>query len=1112
MPFGRRGNPRSNNRLLDDIGGDGYGEEYEMNMANTSNFSIDDDLEDVERDANLPLPLHQPYTAPRRESEPQQQRRDSRKGGGFFSCLCCCCIWLGSLGKRGKKEYKERLITIGVEARTARGSRFPPNVICNQKYNVVTFIFVVLYEQFKFFFNLYFLIVACTQFIPPLKIGYLYTYWGPLIFVLTVTIVKEALDEIYRYRRDQELNSCRYQLLTINGLVAIPSSDIRVGHLIVLNQGERVPADMILLRTTEKGGASFVKTDQLDGETDWKLRIAVPSTQKLGSDRDLLSLDATVFAEAPRKAIYDFVGRYTQFDSSLGELKEPLSLDNTLWANTVVASGKAIGLVIYTGAETRSVMNTSTPHTKTGLLDTEMNRIAKVLVAFTATLSFVLVAAQQFVGLWYIYLVRFILLFSYIIPISLRVNLDMAKTLCSWMIERDDAIPDTIVRTSTIPEELGRIQYLLSDKTGTLTQNDMIFKRLHMGTVSFGCDAMDDVMSHLSKYFMESNVSGSSGPNNLSQKKYGGKSRSIVSRVSECVKALALCHNVTPCEEEGGGGAVSYQASSPDEVALVGWTESVGLTLIQRDLHGMELRDPHGSIWRYEILEMFPFTSETKRMGIIIRDLQNGELTFYMKGADVVMGQKVESNDWLEEECGNMAREGLRTLVVGRKSLTEEQYKDFSCRLTDARNCLENRDQVVQSTVESLEVGLELLGLTGVEDKLQEDVKPTLELMRNAGIKVWMLTGDKLETAQCIAVSSRLVSRSQSLYVFEKIRTLTEAQNELSNFRKKTDCALIIDGVSLTTCLANCKSEFIDVACMCPAVVCCRCSPTQKADVVGLIQSYTGQRTCAIGDGGNDVSMIQAADVGVGIVGKEGRQASLAADFSITQFRSLGRLLMWHGRNSYNRSAVLGQFVIHRGLFVSILQAIFSALYYYSSVYFYQGFLMVGYATLYTMMPVFSLTLDEDVSGDIAMLYPELYKTLTKGRALNWKTFCKWTLISVYQGGVIVLIFTKLLSDEQQPLKEAVMVTFTALLMSEWLMVALCIHKWHWFMIVSLVFSFVFYVLSLVYLTDVFDFSYLSTVEFYWKSCLLTAISCLPWFSLQAMSSWIDPPSYAKLQ
>jgi phospholipid-translocating ATPase len=174
------------------------------------------------------------------------------------------------------------------------------------------------------------------------------------------------------------------------------------------------------------------------------------------------------------------------------------------------------------------------------------------------------------------------------------------------------------------------------------------------------------------------------------------------------------------------------------------------------------------------------------------------------------------------------------------------------------------------------------------------------------------------------------------------------------------------------------RTEFIEIATKLTAVVACRCSPTQKADVARLIRQHTRKRVCCIGDGGNDVSMIQAADVGVGIVGKEGKQASLAADFSVTQFSFLGKLLLWHGRNSYRRSAKLAQFIIHRGLIISVMQAVFSAIFYYAPIALYQGWLMVGYATAYTMAPVFSLVLDKDVNEDLAMLYPELYKELTK--------------------------------------------------------------------------------------------------------------------------------------
>jgi phospholipid-translocating ATPase len=226
--------------------------------------------------------------------------------------------------------------------------------------------------------------------------------------------------------------------------------------------------------------------------------------------------------------------------------------------------------------------------------------------------------------------------------------------------------------------------------------------------------------------------------------------------------------------------------------------------------------------------------------------------------------------------------------------------------------------------------------------------------------------------------------------------------------------------------------EFIEITTKLSAVVACRCSPTQKADVARLIRKHTKKRVCCIGDGGNDVSMIQAADVGkclcpstrnlsnfhttlgVGIVGKEGKQASLAADFSVTQFSHLTKLLMWHGRNSYRRSAKLAQFVIHRGLIISIMQAVFSAIFYFAPIALYQGWLMVGYATVYTMAPVFSLVLDRDVNEDLALLYPELYKDLTKvgissgharsvltalqGRVLSYKTFFMWLMISLYQG------------------------------------------------------------------------------------------------------------------
>jgi len=249
-----------------------------------------------------------------------------------------------------------------------------------------------------------------------------------------------------------------------------------------------------------------------------------------------------------------------------------------------------------------------------------------------------------------------------------------------------------------------------------------------------------------------------------------------------------------------------------------------------------------------------------------------------------------------------------------------------------------------------------------------------------------MLTGDKLETSICIAKSARLVHRDQEIHIFQQVSNRTETHLELNAFRRRRgahhDTALVIRGSSLTHCLQYYANEFVELACLAPAIIICRCSPTQKAQIVKLLRQYKGfdqqQRICAIGDGGNDVSMIQEAHCGIGIVGKEGQQASLAGDFSITQFSFIGQLLMVHGRDSYKRSASLSQFIIHRGLIISVMQAIFSSVFYFSSVSLYQGFLMVGYTTIYTMLPVFSLVLDKDVKSDVALRFPELYRDLRK--------------------------------------------------------------------------------------------------------------------------------------
>jgi len=407
-----------------------------------------------------------------------------------------------------------------------------------------------------------------------------------------------------------------------------------------------------------------------------------------------------------------------------------------------------------------------------------------------------------------------------------------------------------------------------------------------------------------------------------------------------------------------------------------------------------------------------------------------------------------------------------------------------------------------------LENDLELLGITGVEDKLQDDVSSTLELLRNAGINIWMLTGDKVETACCIGISSRLISRNQTYTIMSKLIDRNEIRDKLEILEASNDSCLVIDGESLKNCLLFEKKLFITVALKLPTVICCRCSPTQKAEITKLIKEYTKSIVCAIGDGGNDVSMIQAADVGVGIVGKEGKQASLAADFSINQFSYLSELLLWHGRNSYKRSAILSQFIIHRGLIISFIQFVFSAMFYFAPIALYQGLLLVGYATFFTSGPIFSLVLNQDVSRDVAKLYPELYKELLKGRSLSLKTFCQWVLTSVYQGGAIMVMAIILFEDQ---FINIVSITFTSLILNELCMVLLEVHRWKKFIVYAQLFTILFYIGSMFYLKTDFDVTFILTFNFLWKVLAITSVSYIPLFIVKTLRKCLHPSTYSRV-
>ena len=727
---------------------------------------------------------------------------------------------------------------------------FHKNIVANTKYNLLTFVPLVLYTQFKYFLNAFSLLLALTQLFQILRVGFVITYIGPLLFILSISISKEAYDDLTRYCRDREVNNTEFKVLQGDGSFRnVQSANLKVGNIIEIQQGQRIPADLILLYTSEKSGSVFIKTDQLDGETDWKLRKAVRMTQSsLVNDphQNLLNLNYRIEAEKPTKNIYSFTGRIISADTGQ---TEPLGLENTMWANTVLTIGISLCQIVYTGKETRSQMNTRSPRTKIGILDKEVNFMIFIVFLLMFALSMIMVALNRF-HQWYIMLIRFIVLLSCIIPISLRVNFDIAKLYYCYIISNDDKIKGTIARNSTIPEELGRIEYLFSDKTGTLTQNVMEFKKLCINNVIMEKKEIIDKQKELLSdgrfktpfHDIEIELNAGESENKSSFKTIKRRQNDVLLDTMTC---LALCHSVTPSYV---GKEKEYQASSPDEIALVKFSDEFGIILKERSQTELILIVDQKE-YKFEILAEFPFTSATKRMGIILKDMTNGRIIFLLKGAEVELRKKVKSDVQyiVDDNCLELAKSGLRTLVFCEKMVKNDEFEEWMREYNLARESMQEREAKTRVVIEKLENNMELLGISGVEDKLQEDVSKVMNNLKEAGIKIWMLTGDKAETAKCISISSGLKKSNEK---FEEILDLPDdkfsIENHLKTIKSKStsNTILLIDGNTFANTLIHCEVLFFETAATCKGVVVCRCSPTQKTIVVNKMKLYTRKR-CA---------------------------------------------------------------------------------------------------------------------------------------------------------------------------------------------------------------------------------------------------------------------------
>ncbi|EOX99484.1 Aminophospholipid ATPase isoform 3 [Theobroma cacao] len=865
------------------------------------------------------------------------------------------------------------------------------NQISNRKYTVLNFLPKNLWEQFSRFMNQYFLLIACLQLwslITPVNPA---STWGPLIFIFAVSASKEAWDDYNRYLSDKKANEKEVWVVRQGIKKHVQAQDIHVGNIVWLRENDEVPCDLVLIGTSDPQGLCYVETAALDGETDLKTRV-IPSAC-MGIDFELLhKIKGVIECPNPDKDIRRFDANLRLFPPFIDNDVCPLTIKNTILQSCYLRNTEwACGVAVYTGNETKLGMSRGIPEPKLTAMDAMIDKLTGAIFVFQIVVVMVLGIAgnvwkdtearkQWYVlypyeGPWYELLViplRFELLCSIMIPISIKVSLDLVKSLYAkfidWdneMIDQETGIPSHAANTA-ISEDLGQVEYILTDKTGTLTENRMIFRRCCISGIFYGNesgDALKDVE-------LLNAVAGSSPD------------------VVRFLTVMAICNTVIPVKSKTG--AILYKAQSQDEDALVNAAARLHVVYVNKNANILEIRF-NGSVIQYEVLETLEFTSDRKRMSVVVKDCQNGKIILLSKGADEAIlpyayaGQQTRT---FIEAVEQYAQLGLRTLCLAWRELKEDEYQEWSLMFKEASSTLVDREWRIAEVCQRLEHDFEILGVTAIEDRLQDGVPETIETLRKAGINFWMLTGDKQNTAIQIALSCNFISpepKGQLLLIDGKTEdeVCRSLERVLLTMRitssEPKDVAFVVDGWALEIALKHYRKAFTELAILSRTAICCRVTPSQKAQLVELLKSCD-YRTLAIGDGGNDVRMIQQADIGVGISGREGLQAARAADYSIGKFRFLKRLILVHGRYSYNRTAFLSQYSFYKSLVICFIQIFFSFISGVSGTSLFNSVSLMAYNVFYTSVPVLVSVLDKDLSEGTIMQHPQILFYCQAGR------------------------------------------------------------------------------------------------------------------------------------
>ncbi|XP_053129386.1 phospholipid-transporting ATPase IG isoform X3 [Hemicordylus capensis] len=975
--------------------------------------------------------------------------------------------------------------------------QFSDNRIISSKYTVWNFLPKNLFEQFRRIANFYFLIIFLVQVIVDTPTSPV-TSGLPLFFVITVTAFKQGYEDWLRHRADNEVN--KSTVFVIEGKKAVKKAceGIQVGDIVEVSAEDTFPCDLVFLASSNKEGNCHVTTASLDGESNCKTHYTVQDTAELRTCEAISCLIATIECEQPQPDLYKFVGRINIYKGNQEPIARALGPENLLLKGAKLKNTKKVyGVAVYTGMETKMALNYQGKSQKRSAVEKSINAFLIVYLCILVskavictTLKYIWQNIPYNDEPWYNQktqkeretfkllkmftdFLSFMVLFNFIIPVSMYVTVEMQKFLGSFFISWDREMYDesiqegALVNTSDLNEELGQVEYVFSDKTGTLTENTMEFIECNIDGYNYGGAFSEvDGMKH---------------------------QRAKPKREELFLRALCLCHTVQVPQRDKTDGQMwipssqsDYVASSPDEVALLQGANRYGFTFLGQEQNFMLVLNRHNEIERFELLHVLDFDCVRRRMSVLVRT-DEGRIFLFCKGADSAVFSRVPESEVQRTKVHveKNALDGYRTLCVAFKEIPESEYSGIDYLIKEASMALQDREAKMGMVFDQIETNMHLIGATAVEDRLQDRAAETIEALHTAGMKIWVLTGDKLETAQATCYACRLFQTSTELLQLT-MKTVGEGEDKeyrlqelLVEYHKKLhlngvsksmkrkwmlsqEYGLVIDGATLSLILnpsrdsnsSKYKSIFLQLCLKCTAVLCCRMAPLQKAQIVRMVKSSKGDPiTLAVGDGANDVSMILEAHVGIGIKGKEGRQASRNSDYAIPKFKDLKKLLLAHGHLYYVRIAHLVQYFFYKNLCFIFPQFLYQFFCGFSQQPLYDAAYLTMFNICFTSLPIVAYgLLEQHVHIDTLMTFPKFYLNVSDNAMLQWKPFLYWTFLGLFDGFVFFFGAYFLFQDNSIDTSGKMSgnwsfgtMVFTVLVFTVTIKLALDTRYWTWF-------------------------------------------------------------------